>query len=170
MDFEAGLRVEHNEVEGGDTTEEVPQISRENTNLFQKVNFTYTVDSTNTLSINYAKSIRRPDFSRASSITVFINPFLEGSGNVNLRPTLTDELSFNYQMGKKSFFMTLYQSAYPTSFTISYDDELDTAILSLVNLEKEIQKSSLDNLLRTVELPLVYVLAQMEFEEERCTM
>ena len=136
-DFELGFRVENNRVEGIVASDDEPVISRDNTNVFPKTNFNFEIDSTKSLSINYARSIRRPDFSRASSITVFINPFLEGSGNVNLRPTLTDELAVNYQMGKKTFFMNFYQSTYPTNFTISYDGELDIAILSLVNLEKE---------------------------------
>jgi hypothetical protein len=138
IDFELGLRVEYNKVNGTVATEDIPVISRANTNTFPKANFTFEIDSSKTLSMNYGRSIRRPDFSRASSITVFINPFLEGSGNVNLRPTLTDELSVNYQMGKKSLFVTAYQSTNPTNFTISYDEAMDTAILSLVNLEKEI--------------------------------
>jgi hypothetical protein len=136
-DFELGLRVEHNKVDGTVATDDVPVISRANTNIFPKANFTFEIDSAKTFSMNYARSIRRPDFSRASTITVFINPFLEGSGNVNLRPMLTDELSMNYQFEKKSLFVTLYQSTNPTNFTISYDEEMDTAELALVNLEKE---------------------------------
>lgn len=136
-DFEVGLRVEHSTVDGEIASEDSPIVSRENTNLFPKADVSFVLDSTQTLSFTYAKSIRRPDFSRASSITAFINPFLEGSGNVNLRPTLTNELSANYQKGVKTLFMTYYHSSNPTNFTISYDAQGDTAILSLVNLERE---------------------------------
>ncbi|WP_190811255.1 outer membrane beta-barrel family protein [Flagellimonas sp. S3867] len=136
-DFEMGLRIEHNTVDGAIASEDSPIIFRANTNLFPKTNVSFVLDSTQTLSFNYAKSIRRPDFSRTSSITAFINPFLEGSGNVNLRPTLTNELSINYQKGNKTLFMTYYKSSNPTNFTISYDPQADTALLSLVNLEKE---------------------------------
>ncbi|MGW9685417.1 TonB-dependent receptor domain-containing protein [Flagellimonas sp. 2504JD1-5] len=135
--FATGLRVEHNTVDGAIASDDSPIVSRTNTNLFPKANVSFVLDSTSTLSFNYAKSIRRPDFSRTSSITVFINPFLEGSGNVNLRPTLTNELSANYQKGNKTFFMTYYRSTNPTNFTISYDAQADTALLSLVNLDIE---------------------------------
>lgn len=138
INFELGARLEHNEVDSATDNNVVPVVSRINTSLFPKANVSMTIDSTKTLSLNYARNVDRPDFSRASSITVFINPFLEGAGNVNLRPTFTDEISANYQKGKTSFYATFYQSANPTNFTISYDSELDTAILSLVNLEKEI--------------------------------
>ncbi|MEM9075680.1 MAG: outer membrane beta-barrel family protein [Bacteroidota bacterium] len=136
--FELGARVEHNEVDGEVLTEDVLVISRSITSLFPKANISMTLDSTQTLSINYARNIDRPDFSRASSITAFINPFLEASGNVNLRPTFTNEISANYQKGNTSFFATYYQSTNPTNFTISYDEIADRAVLSLVNLEKEI--------------------------------
>lgn len=137
-DFETGLRVEYNTVDGNIASQDSPIVTRNNTNLFPKANFSFVLDSTKTLSFNYARSIRRPDFSRASSITAFINPFLEGSGNVNLRPTLTNEVSANYQKGNKSLFLTYYQSSNPTNFTISYDAQADTALLSMVNLEKEV--------------------------------
>lgn len=135
--FELGTRMEHNEVDSAADSDDIPLISRANTNLFPKANISMTLDSTQTLNLNYARTISRPDFSRASSIAVFINPFLEGSGNVNLRPTLTNELSANYQTGNTSIFATFYQSTNPTNFTISYDEVMDTAILSLVNLERE---------------------------------
>ncbi|NKI30489.1 outer membrane beta-barrel family protein [Croceivirga thetidis] len=138
INFELGARLEHNEVDSAADNDAVPVISRINTSLFPKANVSITIDSTKTLSLNYARNINRQDFSRASSITVFINPFLEGAGNVNLRPTFTDEFSANFQKGKTSFYATFYQSTNPTNFTISYDEEMDTAILSLVNLEKEI--------------------------------
>lgn len=136
-DFNLGIRVEHNEVNGAIATGDSPIISRENTNLFPKANLSFKLDSVQTLNLNYARSIDRPDFSRASSITVFINPFLEGSGNVNLRPTLTNELTVNYQMGNKSLFFKYYRSQNPTNFTISYDTQNDTGVLSLVNLDEE---------------------------------
>lgn len=135
--FELGMRMEHNEVNGEVLTENSPIISRSNTNFFPKANLSVAIDSVQTLNLNYARSIRRPDFSRASSITVFINPFLEGSGNINLRPTLTNEISINYQKGNKSLFFNFYESQNPTNFTISYDEQNDTGVLSLVNLEKE---------------------------------
>lgn len=138
INFELGARLEHNEVDSAAENDAVPVISRKNTSLFPKTNVSVTLDSTKTLSLNYARNISRPDFSRASSITVFINPFLEGSGNVNLRPTFTDEISANYQKGKTSFYATFFQSTNPANFTISYDEDMDTAILSLVNLEREV--------------------------------
>ena len=137
-DFELGARLEHNEVNSEAVSDAIPIISRKKTSVFPKANVSINLDSTRTLSFNYARNINRPDFSRASSIAVFINPFLEGTGNVNLRPTFTDELSVNFQKGNTSFYATVYQSSNPTNFTISYDEVMDIGVLSLVNVEKEI--------------------------------
>ncbi len=135
--FELGIRMEYNDVEGKQASENAPSIERSNTNVFPKANLSIPLDSTQTLNFNYSRTISRPDFSRASTITAFINPFLEGSGNVNLIPTLTTELSINYQKKAKSVFINYYQSKNPVNFTISYDDENDIAVLSQVNLERE---------------------------------
>ncbi|WP_422350352.1 TonB-dependent receptor domain-containing protein [Flagellimonas sp.] len=138
IDFELGMRIEYNKVDGSTVHDGSPIVSRGQTNLFPKANVSVALDSSQTLNLNYGRSIRRPDFSRASSITVFINPFLEGAGNVNLIPTRTNEVSLNYQKKNKTLFMTYYQSADPMNFTISYDETNDRAILSQVNLDKEI--------------------------------
>lgn len=132
-----GLRLEHNAVEAELAGTETPVINRENTNFFPRVGITIAVDSVKSLSLNYAKSILRPDFSRTNSISVFINPFLEGTGNVNLRPSTTNEISINYQRKKQSFFFNLFQTRNPINFTIGFDSNLDTAVLSQVNLERE---------------------------------
>ncbi len=137
IDTELGLRVERNTVNSTLATSDSPVISRKNTSLFPKANITYVLDSTKTLNLNYARSIRRPDFSRTSSISVFINPFLEGTGNVNLRPSFTNEVSINYQKGNKSIYATYYRGVNPLNFTISYDAENDNGVLAQVNLEKE---------------------------------
>ncbi|TMU50946.1 outer membrane beta-barrel family protein [Flagellimonas algicola] len=137
-DFEMGMRVEYNKVDGATVNDGSPIVSRAQTNLFPKANVSVALDSSQTLNLNYGRSIRRPDFSRASSITVFINPFLEGAGNVNLIPTRTNEVSLNYQKKNKTLFMTYYQSENPMNFTISYDETNDRAILSQVNLDKEL--------------------------------
>lgn len=137
VDFELGLRAENSAISGDSATENTPVIRRNTTALFPKVTFTYEADSLGTFTVNYARSIRRPDFSRTSPVSVSINPYLEGVGNVNLRPTFTHELSINHPIKNKTFFVTLYKSSDPMDFTISYDAENDRAIFAQVNLEEE---------------------------------
>lgn len=135
--FNVGLRVENNIVKGEDQEENIPLVNRENTNLFPKVNLAIEIDSTKNLSFNYAKSIDRPNYSNASSIQVFFNPFLEGEGNVNLLPTLTEELSAVFQFAKNSISIEYFKRKNPIYYTISYTTGSDRAVFSLKNLEKE---------------------------------
>lgn len=135
--FTTGVRLEYNKVKSELAEAASPLVERQNTRLFPKASVNVQLDSTKALSINYAKSIQRPDFSRTSTIMVFINPVLEGSGNINLLPTITDEISMNYQIKNKTVGLGYYSTKNPITFTIRYDDFMETAILSQVNLEKE---------------------------------
>ncbi|QLG44439.1 outer membrane beta-barrel family protein [Costertonia aggregata] len=137
IDFSAGLRIENNVVQGEEEAEDIPLVNRKNTNLFPKANLTVALDSTKNITFNYAKSIDRPNYSNASSIQVFFNPFLEGEGNVNLLPTLTDELSVVYQFAKNSISIEYYKRKNPMYYTISYTAGDDRAVFSLKNLERE---------------------------------
>jgi len=135
--FNAGLRVENNVVKGEDGQENIPLVNRKNTNLFPKANVTMEIDSSKSLNFNYAKSISRPNYSNASSIQVFFNPFLEGEGNVNLLPTLTEELSAVFQFAKNSLAVEYFRRKNPIYYTIGYMTGADRAVFSLKNLERE---------------------------------
>lgn len=137
IDYELGLRVEYNKVRSELENQTSPLVDRENTNLFPKVSLNMQLDSTKTVSVNFARSIKRPSFSGTSTIRTFINPFLEAINEVNLLPTLTNEVSANFQWKNKSINATYYRKTNPVNFTIQYDELLGRAILSTINLEKE---------------------------------
>lgn len=137
VDYNLGLRVEYNKVKGQLEDDVSPLVERENTNLFPKAGLKIKIDSTKTVSVNFVRSISRPNFSGTSTIRTFINPFLEGVNDVNLLPTLTNELSTNFQWKNKSIYVTYYQKTNPTYFTIQYNEAFEKAILSTINLDKE---------------------------------
>ncbi|WP_139063689.1 outer membrane beta-barrel family protein [Flagellimonas eckloniae] len=137
INYNFGLRVEYNQVKGEVENEASPLAERENTNFFPKVGLNIELDSTKTLSLNYAKSISRPKFSRTSSVRTFINPFLEAENNVNLLPTLTNELTANYQWKNKSINASFYRKTNPVNYIIRFDEVANRAIFSPVNLDKE---------------------------------
>ncbi|MEM9658140.1 MAG: outer membrane beta-barrel protein, partial [Planctomycetota bacterium] len=87
------------------------------------------LDSTKSLQFNYAKTIRRPNFRNTSTITVFINPFLEGSNNVNLIPSITEELSLNFQWKDKTLNFRVSEQQNPIYYSIRYDEQADRAVL-----------------------------------------
>ncbi|MER3318811.1 MAG: TonB-dependent receptor [Allomuricauda sp.] len=138
LDLNIGVRVEHNYVNGILNNETNPLVNRENTRIFPKAGINFQVDSTKALSLNYSKSITRPNFSRTSSVSVFINPFLEATNNINLLPTISQRVSSNFQWKNKSFFMDVYQKDNPSYYAISYEAPDTTATLSPTNFEKEL--------------------------------
>src|SRR5690606_3826405 len=75
IDFSVGLRVENTNVTGTYKTDFLPAIDKNYANLFPKAQFTFPVDSTKSISLNYAKSIVRPNYSSLSQISVYINPY-----------------------------------------------------------------------------------------------
>ncbi len=137
LNYSMGLRAEYNKVEGEVGQAAAPIVEREGFVLFPKALLNIALDSTKSLAFNYAKNIRRPNYSRASSITSFINPLLEGAGNVNLRPTIIDELSAVFQRKKTTLTASYSRSKYPAYFTIAYDTENERAVLSQRNLDRE---------------------------------
>jgi hypothetical protein len=135
--FNTGFRIEDNEVRGDLESDMLPLVNQKNTNLFPRAKLNMEIDSSKSLTFNYGRNINRPNYSRASSISVFINPFLEGAGNVNLRPTTIEEVSTNFQFGNNFLYVGYSWSKNPMYFTIDYDNIQETAVLSLRNLNKE---------------------------------
>lgn len=135
--LDSGLRMEHNEVKSELETIETPLVERKKTRFFPKFAMHFNFKNGISLSSSYAKSIARPNYARTSSIAAFINPVLEGTGNINLQPSITDEVSMNVQHKDKSLRFGFYKTNNPFNFTISYDDSLGVAALSQVNLDKE---------------------------------
>ncbi|WP_207763890.1 outer membrane beta-barrel family protein [Flagellimonas pacifica] len=137
LNYNGGVRIEYNQVKSDIENGDYHLVNRKNTYAFPRLNLNFKLDSTKTLSVNYARSISRPNFSRTSSISAYINPYLEGSSNVNLLPTLTNELTANFQWKGKSINASYFRNANPMYFTIRYDEIMDKAILSPVNLNNE---------------------------------
>ncbi|WP_147374016.1 TonB-dependent receptor domain-containing protein [Flagellimonas lutimaris] len=137
LELNIGVRVEHNNVNGMLNNETSPLVNRESTRIFPKAGLNVKLDSTKTLSLNYSRNIVRPNFSQTSSVSVFINPFLEATNNINLLPTISHRITSNLQWKNKSFFMDVYQKDNPSYYAISYETPDATATLSPTNLEKE---------------------------------
>ena len=137
VSYSAGLRLENNKAVGEFTEIEEAVIDRKNLNFFPKTNINLQIDSTKNLTLNYAKTISRPSFSNTSTITVFINPFLEGSNNINLIPSVTEEWSANFQWKSKSVYFGYSVQKNPVYYSIRFDEAANIAILSPNNLKKE---------------------------------
>ena len=137
ISLQSGIRIESNEVLSKSINDLSPIINRNSNTLFPKLSLHMEIDSSKSLTAAYSKNITRPDYSRASTISAFINPFLEGTGNPNLRPSVIEEISTNFQFGTNALYVGYSWTKNPMYFTIGYDSVREIALLSLNNLDRE---------------------------------
>jgi len=136
-DYSLGLRSETTTVEGGFREEVGLLVDRDQTILFPKVAFNWQVDTFQTITFNYAKTVQRPDYLNASSISTFVHPFLEYSRNANLQPTINEEYSINYQYKNHSISISRFNRQLPVYVTVEYDEGQGRLVQSPENLEAE---------------------------------
>lgn len=137
ISYSIGLRAENTNIEGKYRNNRSFLIDKNYINFFPKIQFDIPVDSTKTISFNYAKSILRPNYSSTSQISIYTNPYLVYSRNINLNPTITDEISGTFQYKNKSLKLIFYQSKDPVNFSFSYDSSVNLITFNSINYAKE---------------------------------
>lgn len=137
LSYSTGLRAENTIVKGTYDTSNDVSIRKNYINLFPKAEMEVAIDSSNTVSLNYAKSITRPDYSSTSQVSTYINPYFIWSNNINLNPSISDEITFNYQYKDKSLRVAYYRTTNPTFYGASYDDSQNILTFTTTNFEKE---------------------------------
>ena len=137
IDFSAGARVENINVNGKFKTDAVPLIDKNYTNFFPKAQLSFAIDSTKSISLNYAKSISRPNYSSLSQGSTYINPYFLYARNINLGPTINNEIASTLQYHDKSVKLRYYQNTNPVYNSFSYDEEQNIMTFKDVNFDKE---------------------------------
>ena len=137
LNYSAGLRAENTIVKGKYDSESTLSIDKNYINLFPKAQLELVIDSSNTISVNYAKSIMRPNFSSTSQVSVYINPYFVWSNNINLDPTISNELSLTYQHKELSLRLIRYKSTNPVYSGASYDDSQNLLTFNTTNFDKQ---------------------------------
>lgn len=136
-DYALGLRSESTTVQGGFQEETGLVIDRKRTILFPKATFNWQLDTLQTMSINYAKTIQRPNYLNASSISTFVHPFLEYTRNANLQPTINEDFSLNYQYRNHSLSITYFNREFPVYVAVNYDEQQGRLVQSPQNFDRE---------------------------------
>lgn len=137
INYSLGLRTENTIIKGKYKNDASLLINKNYTNLFPKIQLEIPIDSTKTISLNYAKSISRPNYSSTSQISIYTNPYLIFLRNINLNPTITDEISGTFQYKNKSIKLNFYQSKDPVNFSFSYDSSVNLITFNSINYSKE---------------------------------
>ncbi|RKS02370.1 outer membrane beta-barrel family protein [Flavobacterium sp. 102] len=137
VNYTIGLRAENTIAKGKYATESSLSIDKDYINLFPKAQLEIAIDSSNSISMNYAKSITRPNFSATSQTTIYINPYLVWCDNINLDPTLSDEISIGYQYKDKSIKVAYFRTTNPVYYSTSYNETQNLLTFISTNFEKE---------------------------------
>jgi len=141
LTYSAGVRAENNIVKGGFETADTLLIDRERLVLFPRASLTYAIDSTKSLTFNYLKTINRPHYLNATSITTFINPYYEYSRNINLISAISRSFSINYQWKQQSIMARIRQVENPFQNSIRYVEGENRVIAKPDNFAQETQFS-----------------------------
>lgn len=137
VNYSFGLRAENTIAKGKYETENVLLIDKKYINLFPKAQFEIPIDSTNSIALNYAKSIARPNFSTTSQLSAYINPYFVWTNNTNLDPTITDQVAVSYQYKDKSVKLSYNKITNPVYYGILYDETQNLLTFKTTNFEKE---------------------------------
>lgn len=137
LNYLFGIRTENTNIKGKFKIDDNLLIDKNYTNFFPKFQLDIPIDSTKTISLNYAKSISRPNYSSTSQISIYTNPFLVFSRNINLNPTISDEISGTFQYKNKSVKLNFFQSKDPVYFAFSYDSSINLISFNSINYAKE---------------------------------
>ncbi|RAV27689.1 outer membrane beta-barrel family protein [Sinomicrobium soli] len=135
--YAAGLRLERSDVSGKFGQASAPEIDRQNTNALPFAKLSYIPGENRELTFNYKRSVQRPSYFMASSITAFINPFLEFSRNISLKPTYTSEVGLNYQWKAYNLGVSYHYINDPIYLTVRYQGQEERLLMSMDNLDRE---------------------------------
>ncbi|AOC96158.1 hypothetical protein BB050_03068 [Flavobacterium anhuiense] len=137
IDFSIGLRLENTNVSGKYSTESNVMIDKNYTKMFPKAQFSFSIDSTKSISFDYSKSVSRPNYSSLSMIATYINPYFIYGSNINLGPTFMDVISTAFQYYDKSLKFTLYQNKNPVYQDFVFDSQGNVLTFTEKNFQKE---------------------------------
>jgi hypothetical protein len=137
IDYSVGLRVENTTIVGEFKNDTTPLINKNYTDFFPKAQFDIPIDSTKSITVNYSKSISRPNYSSTSQGATYINPYFLYSRNINLDPTINNQISTSFQYHDKSVKLTYYQNTDPVYSSFTFDNQNDILTFREINFEKE---------------------------------
>lgn len=135
--YSFGFRVENTDIVGKFRTDDKPLIDKNYTDFFPKAQLDIPIDSTKSITVNYSKSISRPNYSSTSQGSTYINPYFLYSRNINLNPTINNQISSSFQYHDKSVKLTYYQNTDPVYSSFTFDNQNNILTFREINFEKE---------------------------------
>ena len=135
--YSVGFRVENTNILGQFKEDDTALINKNYTDFFPKVQLDIPIDSTKSITVNYSKSISRPNYSSTSQGATYINPYFIYSRNINLDPTINNQISSSFQYHDKSVKLSYYQNTDPVYSSLIFDSPNNILTFRETNFEKE---------------------------------
>jgi hypothetical protein len=135
--YSVGIRVENTNIVGKFKNDDAPLIDKNYTDFFPKVQLDIPIDSTKSITVNYSKSISRPNYSSTSQGATYINPYFLYSRNINLDPTINNQISSSFQYHDKSVKLSYYQNTDPVYSSFIFDSQNNILTFKETNFDKE---------------------------------
>jgi hypothetical protein len=135
--YSIGLRIENTNIVGKFKSDNAPLINKNYSDFFPKVQLDIPIDSTKSITVNYSKSISRPNYSSTSQGATYINPYFLYSRNINLDPTINNQISSSFQYHDKSVKLSYYQNTDPVYSSFIFDSQNNILTFKETNFDKE---------------------------------
>ena len=139
--LEAGLRVEHTDVEGDSRA--LGLVNTQNYfEWFPRVVVSHNLNDKNTLGISYARRIDRPRYQSLNPFKYFINETNFNAGNPSLRPEINNKITLSYNYNNVLTIEAYYEHSDNSLSTLVFQDN-ETRIIRTVdaNLIEDFQYS-----------------------------
>lgn len=133
----AGLRAETTNAEGFDLVENATKIKRDYLDWFPNAEISFKQNDNYDYTLNFRKSISRPNYGNLASGGLYGSPYVEYQGNPDLVPTYTNTITFTTNLKKISLNASAYNSKNPLGYTLVYDEERNISKFQPVNFDKE---------------------------------
>lgn len=137
INYGFGIRLENTQIEGGFKENNTLLVDRNNTFVFPRGNINFIFSDEKSLNFSFVSSINRPSYSTAVTTTAFLNPGLEFQGNINLKPTTTNEVSANYQFLGNSVSLQYFKSKNSVNYRLFFDETRAISIMSPTNFDEQ---------------------------------
>lgn len=137
INYAFGLRTEQTIVEGKNNLEKFTLVNKNYNNLFPKAELNFSIDSTKIITLNYSKSISRPNYSATNQVLTYINPYFAFANNINLNPVITDEIAGTFDYKNKSVRVAYIKKSNPVYFGTFYKKSDNVLTLMNTNFERE---------------------------------
>jgi Outer membrane protein beta-barrel family/CarboxypepD_reg-like domain/TonB-dependent Receptor Plug Domain len=132
--YKVGLRGENTKTNADLQTQD-SVVVREYLNWLPSLNLSYTIDENNSLSIDLARKLQRPDFSSLNPFTFYINPYQYVVGNPFLLAAISNTAIINYTYKDLSVSVSVDKNENPISQIPFYDKSTNISFFRHENLK-----------------------------------